>query len=204
MIVIINTGIGNFKSIQNMLSRIGVKTLVSSNSEDILRAERLILPGVGSFDRGMTELIQTNLIESIRYKIIEEKTKVLGICLGMQMFADSSEEGSLQGLSLIKGKVRKFSFQNNSQKLKVPHMGWNYCVPKIPSHLLDGFNVDPRFYFTHSYYFDCEDKSNCMGYTSYGIEFCSLIQKNNIIGVQFHPEKSHHFGLQLLANFVAW
>ena len=120
----------------------------------------------------------------------------------MQLFADASEEGSLPGLSLIKGKVKKFSFLKEQEQKKIPHMGWNYVLSKKNSSLLEGFESPPRFYFTHSYYFECQEDRNIIATTPYGTEFCSVIQQDNIFGVQFHPEKSHRFGLHLLSNFV--
>lgn len=201
MIVIVNTGIGNFKSIQNMLLRIGVKSIISACSDKIMSASKLILPGIGSFDTGMSELNKNNLVDVIKYKVLNEDTNILGICLGMQMLGDGSEEGSLNGLGLIRGKVKKFNFTEEFPKNKIPHMGWNYVSPKKGADLFHEFDSVPRFYFTHSYYFDCQDDNNVIGSTSYGIVFDSAIQKKNIYGVQFHPEKSHRFGMQLLKNF---
>ncbi len=203
MIVIINTGIGNFKSIQNMLRRIGEKSIISNNIDKIKKANKIILPGVGSFDRGMQALEKHNLIDTIREKAKSEQTKILGICLGMQMLADSSEEGSLPGLGLIKGHVKKFNFDNVLKAQKIPHIGWNYVIPSQNTPLFVGYEATPRFYFTHSYYFSCEAPNSSIAITPYGTDFCSAVQKGNVYGVQFHPEKSHRFGFQLLKNFVS-
>lgn len=202
MIVIINTGIGNFKSIQNMLNRIGEKSLISDCKKDIAEATKIILPGVGSFDRGMQALQEKDLIEAIKYKALIEKTPILGICLGMQILGQSSEEGSLPGLSLIKGHVKKFNFTAFTDKKRVPHMGWNYVVPTQDSILFQHVKGLLRFYFTHSYYFVCDNAHSSIAITPYGLDFTSVIQHDNIYGVQFHPEKSHRFGWQLLKNFA--
>lgn len=199
MIVIINTGIGNFKSIQNMLSRIGKESILSNNVGEIGNAKKIILPGVGSFDTGMQALVDYDLTHIIKTKAQSNDTKILGICLGMQMLAESSEEGNLLGLGLIKGKVRNFT----DKTLKIPHMGWNYVIPNKGSFLFDGYDTTPRFYFTHSYWLDCENDTNILAKTPYGNEFISAVRSgDNVYGVQFHPEKSHRFGFQLLKNFA--
>lgn len=203
MIVIINTGIGNFKSIKNMLSRIGEKSIISNNVKEIEHADRLILPGVGSFDKGMQALKDNGLIDVLKYKALSENVNLLGICLGMQMLAECSEEGILPGLGIIKGDVKKFDFTKSCEKRKIPHMGWNYVIPKRDSILFNNYDIIPRFYFTHSYWFDCEDEANILAKTPYGNEFTTAVRANNIYGVQFHPEKSHRFGFQLLRNFIS-
>ncbi len=203
MIVIINTGIGNFKSIQNMLSRLGEKSILSNQITDIQNASKLILPGVGAFDKGMQALQDHNLVEVICDKVERQATKFLGICLGMQLLAESSEEGVLPGLGIIKGHVQKFDFLQNTKNLKIPHMGWNYVIPLKDSCLFQKYEGYPKFYFTHSYRFQCHDKSDIIANTPYGDDFTSAIQRGNIYGVQFHPEKSHRFGLQLLKNFLS-
>lgn len=202
MILIINTGIGNFKSIKNMLSRVGMQSILSHDVQEIQKADKIILPGIGSFDKGMQALKSYGLCSLIKDKARDDKTKILGICLGMQMLGESSEEGSLPGLGIIKGCVRKFNFPVNKNNLKIPHMGWNYAVSIKENILFSQLGHAPRFYFTHSYWFDCEDK-NTLAKTVYGHEFSSAVHSNdNIFGVQFHPEKSHRFGFQLLKNFA--
>ena len=201
MITIIDYRMGNLGSITNMLNKIGVECLVTNNITEVERAEKLILLGVGSFDNAINNLNQLNLIEVIKHKAINEKIPILGICLGMQLLSEKSEEGSLPGLSLIHGEVKKFKF-SELNALKIPHMGWN-LVNKVQSNpLIDNLPSDSRFYFVHSYHFVCYNKSDILLTTNYGYEFVSAIAKSNILGVQFHPEKSHRFGLQLLKNFV--
>jgi len=198
MISIIDYGVGNVGSIKNMLGHIGVEAEIVSTTDQILKARRLILPGVGAYDSAMTELKNRNLVEVIRQKALEDRTPFLGICLGMQILLDSSEEGSQPGLGFISGKVVKF---NKEKCGRVPHMGWNTLIPQTTSDLLDGL-VDARFYFVHSYYVTCNNVSDVLANTNYGGEFASCIARNNVFGVQFHPDKSHKFGMKILANFA--
>lgn len=202
MIVIINTGIGNFKSVQNMLSRTGVKATLSSDIDEINSAEKLIMPGIGAFDKGMQALQDHGLVDVLHRRVMLEKTKILGICLGMQMLGSSSEEGKLPGLSFINGVVRKFSSSAQDGAIKVPHMGWNYAASSTQAKLFQGYDGIPRFYFTHSYHFDCADKTDVAAFTRHGIDFVSAVERGNVFGVQFHPEKSHRFGFHLLKRFV--
>lgn len=204
-ITIINLNMGNVGSIPNMLERIGCKSLVTSDVEAVRNAKKLILPGVGSFDAAMTELQKLNLLSVLNQKVLEEKVPILGICLGMQLLSKGSEEGNLPGLSWINGKVVRFHFENDPlKKLKIPHMGWNLVQndPSIP--ILQGFDSDPRFYFVHSYHLDNAPlgQQTQVALAHYGYGFPAVIQRDNIYGVQFHPEKSHRFGLKLLENFV--
>jgi imidazole glycerol-phosphate synthase subunit HisH len=201
VITIVDTGVGNVNSIQNMLSRIGIATSLSHDRNTILKAEKLILPGIGSFDRGMEELQKGDMAGAIRHKVLVEKTPILGICLGMQILGESSEEGRLKGLNIIAGHSKKFSFTQKTKK--VPHMGWNYVVPHTSSALFQGVETPARFYFAHSYYFECEQASDAIAMTPYGSPFASVIQREKVWGVQFHPEKSHRFGMQILRNFAS-
>ncbi len=184
-----------------MLKKIGVKSQITSEIQEIKSAEKLLLPGVGAFDNGMTNLKEMGLLEVLNYKVLEEKVPILGICLGMQLMTFSSEEGVLEGLGWIKGRTIKFQFQDNS--FKVPHMGWNIVTPAKNSKLFKGMeHQENRFYFVHSYYVRVEDDSVIVSKTEYGgIEFVSSFEYGNIFGVQFHPEKSHKFGMQILKNF---
>ncbi len=200
MIVVIDYKMGNIGSILNMLKKIGAEAIISSDPEEIKKADKLILPGVGSFDAGMENLKNSGLIPAIEEKVINKKTLILGICLGMQLFAKNSEEGISRGLGWIDAEVKKFKFSENS--LKIPHMGWNSINIKKQGKLFENMPLDSRFYFVHSYYFVCQDKDNILATTNYGFDFPSIIRKGNIIGVQFHPEKSHKFGMQLLKNFA--
>ena len=200
MIAVIDYKMGNVGSIINMLKKIGVEGIISSDPEIIKRAEKLILPGVGAFDAGMKNLKDSGLLSVIEDKVIIEKTPILGICLGMQLFAKKSEEGSLAGLGWIDAEVRKFSFKNH--ELKIPHMGWNTIAVLKQDNLLKDMPEQSRFYFVHSYYFVCNDTTDALLSTDYGLNFVSAVKKNNIVGVQFHPEKSHKFGMKLLRNFA--
>ena len=198
-ISIINYGVSNLGSIQNMLKKIGIKAQIVSNKDEIINAKKLILPGVGSFDNGVTSLQKNNLFEAI-ITAANNDIPILGICLGMQLLGNSSEEGSLQGLGLIPGRTIKFSFRNND--LKIPHMGWNQIDPKKTNILIKNLDEESRFYFVHSYHFKPENEKYTLATTDYGINFNSIIYNNKIFGTQFHPEKSHKFGLKLLGNFA--
>ena len=193
---------GNLGSIQNMLKKIGVKSIVSSLPKDIIQAEKLLLPGVGHFSRAMENLENHGLIEVLNQKVIQEKTPILGICLGMQLMTKFSEEGDCEGLGWIDAQTVHFpAFEDTG--LKVPHMGWNE-VTFPNAHFLSEGLVDPRFYFVHSYKVICNSSENVMTKTTYGKEFHSGICNKNIMGVQFHPEKSHAFGMRLLENFASF
>jgi glutamine amidotransferase len=199
MITIVNYDMGNLGSIQNMLKKIGVKSIITSSSSEILQSEKLLLPGVGHFSRAMENLRTYNLIGALNQKVLQEKTPILGICLGMQLMTSFSEEGECEGLGWIPARTEKFEMFEKSG-LKVPHMGWNEVTfPR--NHFLSEGLVDPRFYFVHSYKVTCESIDHVLCTTNYGVEFHSGIQKDNIMGVQFHPEKSHAFGMRLLENF---
>jgi glutamine amidotransferase len=201
MITIVDYKTGNLGSIQNILKRIGVQSVVTSDKAQIAEATKLILPGVGAFDTGMRNLRDLDLIDVLNDKVIREKTPVLGICLGMQVLSKESEEGVLPGLGWIDAQTIKFRFED-SIEYKSPHMGWNFIKQHKPSSLLENMFCDPRFYFVHSYYFKPKDPGDILTSTNYEIEFTSAVEKENILGVQFHPEKSHKFGMKLLKNFV--
>lgn len=202
MITIINYNAGNIKSIQNMLKRIGAKSCISSNAEEIEQAEKLILPGVGHFDYGMRNLQESGLIEVLNKKVLTDKVPLLGICLGAQLLGNRSEEGIIPGLGWIDMEVVKFDENKLAENLKIPHMSWNEMIIKKQSELLAGLNNESRFYFVHSYHMKCNDENDVLTNTNYGYEFTSAVEKDNIYGVQFHPEKSHKFGMRLLENFV--
>ncbi|MDA2935701.1 imidazole glycerol phosphate synthase subunit HisH [Patescibacteria group bacterium AH-259-L05] len=202
MIVIIDYGVGNLGSVQNMLKKIGTKSLISSNTSDIMSADKLILPGVGAFDNGMKNLKDSGLIPILNHKVIKEKTPILGVCLGMQLFSKKSEEGQLPGLAWINAQTVRFKFNNDQTNLKIPHMGWNTITTKKQSPVLKNMYQDARFYFVHSYHIVCNDSQDILTTTYHGYNFTSMIQHNNLIGAQFHPEKSHKFGMKLLKNFA--
>jgi imidazole glycerol-phosphate synthase subunit HisH len=201
MITIIDYKTGNLGSIQNILKRIGEVSVVTSDKDEIAKATKLILPGVGAFDTGMRNLMELDLVGILNEKVQTERIPVLGICLGMQLLSEGSEEGSLKGLGWIKGKNRRFNFMN-SMDHKIPHMGWNFVKQHKDSNLFNDMYSDARFYFVHAFYFMANDPSDILTTTNYEIEFCSAVEKGNILGVQFHPEKSHKFGIRLLKNFV--
>lgn len=199
MILIVNYGLGNIGSIQNMLKKVGIKSIISSNAEDIYSAEKIILPGVGAFDNGINNLNKLGLIDALREKVVRDKTPILGICLGMQLFTEKSEEGILPGLGWIKAETIKFL--NNEADIKIPHMGWNTIKIEKENCIFKGMFDNPRFYFVHSYHVKCQDNKDIIATTNHGIDFVSVLEKDNILGIQFHPEKSHKFGMKILKNF---
>jgi len=201
MITIIDYKTGNLGSIQNILKQIGEKSIVTSDKHEIARATKLILPGVGAFDTGMKNLTELDLVNILNEKVLVEKIPVLGICLGMQLLSKGSEEGSVPGLGWIDGETIRFRFINTLE-YKIPHMGWNFVQQHKKSNLFQNMYSDARFYFVHSFYFKANDHSDVLTSTTYETEFTSAVEKANILGVQFHPEKSHKFGMKLLKNFV--
>lgn len=199
MIAILDYGLGNLGSISNMYKVIGEKSKITNDVEIIRNADGIILPGVGAFDAGMNELEKNGLADVIKDEAKKGKP-ILGICLGMQLLGNRSEEGDMQGLSLIPFECRRFNFEDKS--LKIPHMGWDIVSFKKQHPLIDGLVGQQRYYFVHSYYAVCENPDNVLMTCDYGTEFACSIVKDNVMGVQFHPEKSHDFGLALLTNFV--
>lgn len=200
MLVIINYGMGNLGSVQKAFERLNIISKISDNLDDIKRASKLILPGVGHFEKGITNLFSNNLIDLLSELIHTKKTPILGICLGMQLMTHFSEEGNLSGLSWIEAKTLRFS-PSVTNKIKIPHMGWNNLHIKKDNPLFKSISENDLFYFVHSYYISCMNKTDILATTSYGKEFVSVFNKENIWGCQFHPEKSHRSGLQLLKNF---
>lgn len=197
MVSIINYGMGNLKSIQNALNYLEIDNQIIHSYKDIVNAEKLILPGVGSFKKAMVELNKLNLISTLKEEIKIKKKPILGICLGMQLLSEWGEEGNVDGLGLIKGQVKKFDLKKN----KIPHVGFNNISIKRHSILLDCIDDNSDFYFVHSYHFSLEDQNNILATTFYEDKFISAVEKENIFGVQFHPEKSQKNGLQILKNF---
>lgn len=202
MIVIVDYGLGNLGSIKNMLQFIGFDAEISGDKEQISVASKLILPGVGSFDQGMTNLHQRGLVPLLNQRVLVERVPILGICLGMQLFGTKSEEGSLSGLSWIDLESKKFN-STDYKTFPVPHLGWDYVSSVQESKLLRGFDEETRFYFAHSYYVKCNNRNNVVLEADYIHKFDAAVQKDHIAGVQFHPEKSHRFGMQLLTNFIS-
>jgi len=199
MITIVDYGMGNLGSILNMFKRIGVKACVKNDLESIQSADKILLPGVGAFDAAMARIAVSGLRDILDYKALVERVPVLGICLGMQLLTRGSEEGALPGLGWINADTRRFPAQSG---LKVPHMGWNIALPTNPSPLTINLGEEPRFYFVHSYFVTVDDPADSIMHTTHGVTFDSAVQKGNIFGAQFHPEKSHRFGMQLLKNFA--
>ena len=202
MVVIVNYGSGNIGSVANIIKKAGATALVSSDAADIERATRLILPGIGAFDTCMGNLNASGLIPALRERVLNAGIPLLGICVGMQMLMGGSEEGVLPGLGWIAGHTKRFAHPAEAP-MRVPHMVWNDIVVKRVVPLFAGLENEARFYFVHSYHVQCERSQDILGETVYGYPFTSAVQSNNIAGVQFHPEKSHKFGLALIRNFVA-
>lgn len=199
MITVVDYGVGNLGSIRNMFKRIGVPAVITADLDEISRARKILLPGVGAFDNAMERINRGELRKILDRKALEERVPVLGICLGMQLLTRSSEEGKLPGLGWIAAKTTLFPAQPG---LKVPHMGWNLVSPTRACPLTDNLPPESRFYFVHSYCVHVENEEDSILKTTYGITFDSAVQHGNIFGAQFHPEKSHKFGMQLLANFA--
>lgn len=199
MTVIVDYGAGNIRSVVRAFERLGEKATVSSDPDVVGKARRLILPGVGSFDAAMIGMQKSQLLPVLEEKVRKEGVPILGICLGLQIFTRGSEEGTLPGLGWIPGETRKFPVESSR---KVPHIGWNNVVLSRPTYLLDNLPTDPSLYFVHSYYVSCDREEDILATSDYGRQFVSMAQVDNITGVQFHPEKSAHLGLQLLVNFL--
>ena len=200
MVGIIDYGLGNLGSIQNMIKAIGEKSVISSKPEELDKCDRYILPGVGAFDAGMSKLNESGLVDYIKSKATNEKRPILGICLGMQLLGRRSEEGNLPGLGLI--PFDNIRFRLDDTDLKIPHMGWDIVDIKQDNPLITGLTGTQRYYFVHSYHAKCDSEENVLMTCDYGYEFAASVVKGNIMGVQFHPEKSHDFGMALLRNFV--
>lgn len=202
MIAVIDYSVGNPGSILNMLRKIGVEATLSADERILSMADKLILPGVGSFDSGMSNLRNSGLVPLLVELVLTKQTPILGICLGMQLLGKGSEEGWEEGLGWLDFKSVRFNFENAEKNLKVPHMGWNNLTVRRSSPLLSNTTETARYYFVHSYHALVDAPKILTAETSYGYSFASVLQEKNIYGVQFHPEKSHRFGLQLLKNFA--
>jgi len=201
MITVVDYGMGNLGSIQNMLKKIGVGSKITADPAEVRTAEKLIIPGVGAFDAGMRNLRNLGLVEALTECATERRIPIMGICLGMQLMTRSSEEGNAPGLGWINADTKRFELSAFGS-LKVPHMGWRSVDVVRSSLLLGELSDEWRFYFVHSYHVHCVDRQDILLRARYGIDFDAAIQHENLIGVQFHPEKSHKFGLKLLKNFA--
>ncbi len=200
MITIVDYGMGNLGSIQNMFKRIGASAQVTGDAQVLARASKILLPGVGAFDSAMQRIADSGLREVLDRKALRERVPTLGICLGMQLLTRGSDEGHLPGLGWIGAATRRFP---TLAGLKVPHMGWNLVTPTQPSPLTAGLPAQSRFYFVHSYFVQVDDERDSVLKAHYGVSFDAAVSHGNIFGAQFHPEKSHRFGMQLLANFAS-
>ena len=202
MITIIDYGLGNIRAFVNVYERLNISINIAHKPDEIRNATKIILPGVGAFDHAMSQLNNSGMRDELENQVLNNNVPVIGICVGMQMLAKSSDEGKLAGLGWINGVVKIFDSSKIPFKTKFPHMVWNTIDPvkKVP--LLEGFDTQSRFYFLHSYYFVCNSPDDIIATTSYGISYTSAFARNNIFGIQFHPEKSHMNGIQLLHNFA--
>ena len=201
MIALIDSGVGNIRSVANALEYIHTDFKITKNPQDIITAEKIIFPGVGAFCDGMKTIVQSGLSETLTEQVLKKRKLYLGICLGMQLLVDTGlEDGKHQGLGWIKGTVRKL--KTDGKNFKLPHIGWNNVIPHKKSLLFSLLENDPTFYFVHSYVVEPQDKSVILATCNHDETFAASINYKNIFGVQFHPEKSQHNGLQLLKNFV--
>jgi glutamine amidotransferase len=201
MISIIDYGVGNINAFVNVYKKLGIQLNIAKTVEDLGSTTKIILPGVGAFDQAMARLNSSGMRPVIDRMVLSDGMPLIGICVGMQMLAKTSEEGILPGLGYFDAAVRKFDESRMRIKLNLPHMGWNDVLPSTGSKLFYKLEENPIFYFLHSYYFECNNNEDIIAKADYGGEFVCAVNHKNIYGVQFHPEKSHQFGIQLLKNF---
>jgi len=202
MITLIDYGVGNIFAFQNVYKRLDIPTKIAKTQKDLIGAEKLILPGVGSFDYAMAQLNASGMRDKLDELVLVDKIPVMGICVGMQMMGNRSDEGALEGLKWIDAAILKFDERLIQQRTKLPHMGWNDVSPIKVHPLFVGLEQDAIFYFLHSFYFQCENPLDRIAVSEYGLSFSSAVNKDNIYGIQFHPEKSHQYGEKLLHNFA--
>lgn len=202
MITLIDYGVGNIFAFQNVYKRLDIPTKIAKSTEDLMDAQKLILPGVGSFDYAMIRLNNSGMREKLDELVLKKKIPVIGICVGMQMMGNRSDEGSEEGLKWIDGDILKFDEKLIQHRTKLPHMGWNDVTPVRKHPLFAGLEKEAIFYFLHSFYFKCNNPIDSIAISDYGVSFSSAVNKNNIYGIQFHPEKSHQYGEKLLHNFA--
>jgi len=202
MIVVVDTGLGNLRSILRGLQRAGGRAVASADPRDVEKAERIVIPGVGSFGDAMAKLTSDGLDDVLERKALGERVPTLGICLGMQLLGDWSDEGGCAGLGWVRGRTARL--RPADPPLPVPHLGWNTVALERESALFQGVPAGACFFFAHSYGVSCDDATDAVGRTEYGVPFVSVLQRGNVFGTQFHPEKSHSNGLRVLRNFLAW
>jgi len=202
MIAIIDYGLGNVRAFSNVFKKSNIPAVIVKKAEDLKNATKVILPGVGAFDQAIQMLDNSGMRQALDEMVLQRHLPVLGICVGMQLLACSSEEGSLPGLGWIDGEVKRFQPSAFKDSMRVPHMGWNNIRPVKDNGLLKSLGSDARFYFLHSYYMHCNNIEDVIAETEYGGEFACAVNHGNIYGVQFHPEKSHQWGIQLLKDYA--
>lgn len=202
MIAIIDYGSGNLAAIANIYKQLKIPHLITSDHTEIQKADRYILPGVGAFDATMKYLKESGLVNLLNDQVLEKKKKVLGICVGMQILGESSDEGILPGLAWIRGKIRKIDVSRFTSGPRLPHMGWNSVTLTQPSKLFDGVDLERGFYFLHSYYFDAAELEDVTATVQYGNQLPCAVAHENVLGLQFHPEKSHSNGVAVFHNFA--
>lgn len=203
MIAIVDYGLGNILAFSNMFKRLNIDARVARTARELAGATKIILPGVGAFDHAMELLDASGMRSSLDGLVLDEKVPILGVCVGMQMLSRASDEGDRAGLGWIDGRVRAFGSLRELAGLPLPHMGWNDVQPSSGERLFDQMGGDPRFYFLHSFFFDCASPGDVAATAHYGVDFACAVHAGNVYGVQFHPEKSHHWGACLLQNFAA-
>jgi glutamine amidotransferase len=202
MITLIDYSVGNIFAFQNVFKRLDIPTKIAKTSQDLIDAKKLLLPGVGSFDYAMNQLNNSGMRGKLDELVLEKKVPIIGICVGMQMMGNRSDEGNLDGLKWIDAEILKFDERLIQHRTKLPHMGWNDVSPIEDHPLFIGLEKEAIFYFLHSFYFKCNDLNDSIANSEYGISFSSAVNHNNIYGIQFHPEKSHQYGEKLLHNFA--
>lgn len=202
MITLVNYGLGNIQAFTNIFNRLNILVSIATTADELVRAEKIILPGVGAFDWAMTRLNKSGMRVCLDNLVMVRHCPVLGICVGMQMMARRSDEGNLDGLGWIDAEVKRFDESNFTQQTRLPHMGWNNVEARNSDSLFRGMETDSRFYFLHSYYFLPRNATDVLGTTEYNGPFASAVQSGNVFGTQFHPEKSHQWGIRLLNNFA--
>jgi glutamine amidotransferase len=202
VVTVVDLGVGNLGAIPNMLRRLGASAVITSSADDIAAASKLVLPGVGAFDPASARLDELGLRDALTQQVQDREVPVLGLCLGMQLLAESSEEGVRPGLGWIPGKVVRFRLDGSDASLRVPEMGWNHVRAVRPHPLLEGLGDRPRFYFAHSYHIECTRQEDVAAVTTYGYQFASVVTRAHVMGAQFHPEKSHRFGMKIFENFL--